>query len=366
MIEDQNEPEKVMPAGVGAGRGIEARITDHAIRLCFLGLFLYWSLTLVFPFFQLALWSIILSVALYPIYARLQKWLGGRGSLAAAILTGTIVLVVAGPIALLISSLSGTIIGFAGDLDAGTIQLPPPPAHLADLPLVGDRVFKAWSLASSNVSTAVEKLQPYLQAPAGAFLHTVANLGKDLLLLLVAVVIAGCLFRPGPRLASEGRRFANRLLVPRGAHFVDLAGATIRNVSRGVFGLAFLQMLLSGTVLLAVGVPGAGFAALLVLVLCILQIGPLLVLIPIAVWAWWSLPLGAALATTVLLVTVGAIDNVLKPILMARGLDTPTFVILIGVIGGTLTYGLVGLFLGPVVLAVFFELLAAWVNTDQT
>jgi predicted PurR-regulated permease PerM len=195
-------------------------------------------------------------------------------------------------------------------------------------------------------------------------LGKMAAIGADVLMFVASVVIAGFLFVPGPRLAAGARHFAGRLIAPRGAHFVNLAGATIRNVSRGVIGVALLQTLLAGIILEVAGVPGAGLIAFVVLILCIVQIGPAPVLLPVIVWAWTAMSSGGALVLTALLVPVMLIDNVLKPILMARGLTTPMLVILTGVIGGTITHGLTGLFLGPIVLAVFYELVVAWVRLE--
>ena len=161
-----------------------------------------------------------------------------------------------------------------------------------------------------------------------------------------------------------GRGRGRRIAGERGAHFVDLAGATIRNISRGVIGVALLQALIAGLVLTLLGVPGAGLAAFLVLMFCIVQVGPIPVLLPIIIWAWATRDTGPALLLTVLLIPIPVIDNVLKPILMARGLSTPMLVILLGVIGGTVVYGLIGLFFGPILLGIFYELLMAWMRND--
>jgi predicted PurR-regulated permease PerM len=190
----------------------------------------------------------------------------------------------------------------------------------------------------------------------------VASIGADLLLFLVSIIIAGFLFVPGPRMAAGARQFAARIVQPRGGHFVDLAGATIRGVSRGVVGVAFLQAIIAGIIFSAADVPAPGLLAFAILVLCIVQIGPALVLLPVIIWAWMTMATVAALVLTICLVPILVIDNVLKPLLIARGLTTPALVILTGVIGGTIGYGLMGLFLGPIVLAVFYELVVAWVR----
>ena len=205
----------------------------------------------------------------------------------------------------------------------------------------------------------MHKYGPAVLPAGGSVLGKIAALSADVLKFVVSVIISGFLFVPGPRLAASARAFAVRLIRHGGAHFVDLAGATIRNVSRGVIGVALLQALLGRRDPDACGVPGAGLIAFAVLILCIIQIGPAPVLVPVMIWAWMT-STALALVLTVLLIPVMLVDNVLKPILMARGLTTPMLVILTGVIGGTITHGLIGLFLGPVVLAVFYDLVVAW------
>jgi predicted PurR-regulated permease PerM len=231
---------------------------------------------------------------------------------------------------------------------------------VADLPVLGEEIVEAWTLAAANLDDAVHRYGPAVLPAGGSVLAKLAEIGVDVLKFVVSVFIAGFLFLPGPRLAAGARAFASRLVRPRGAHFVDLAGATIRNVSRGVIGVALLQALLAGVILYVAGIPGAGLIAFGVLLLCIVQIGPAPILLPVLVWIWMTHPTGFAAILTLLLLPVALVDNVLKPILMARGLTTPMLVILTGVIGGTLTHGLVGLFLGPVVLSVFYELVVAW------
>ena len=353
-------------APVDANAAIQAQVTDLVVRLAFLGLFTYWALTLIAPFFAVLVWAVILTVALYPAFERLSARLGGRRGVAAVIITLIALGVVGGPIGLLAASLVDTMSAVAADLRAGTLHLPQLPAGIAGLPLIGKPIADFWHLAAENVRDALAQYESALRPAAGALLGKLAAVGGTLLLFLLSVVLSGFLFLPGPRLAAAARQFATRIVQPRGAHFIDLAGATIRGVSRGVVGVAFLQSIWVGIALVGAGVPGAGLLAFAVLVLCIVQIGPMLVVLPIIVWAWMTLSVGAALALTVVLVPVIVIDNVLKPILISRGLTTPMLVILIGVVGGTIGYGLMGLFLGPIVLAVFYELVVAWVHLEPS
>ncbi len=344
---------------------LEASATDFVVRLAFLGLFAWWSLELVRPFAPIVIWAILLAVALYPAYAGLARRLGDRRGLAAGAITVIALATVLGPVSILAASLAESVQWLAAGLQSGTLKVPPPPAGVADWPVLGTEIDEAWALAASNLDDAVHRYGPAVLPAGGTVVAKVAEIGADVLKFVVSVVIAGFLFLPGPRLAAGARAFASRLVRPRGAHFVDLAGATIRNVSRGVIGVALLQALLAGIILYLAGIPGAGLIAFGVLLLCIVQIGPAPILLPVLIWIWMTHPTGFALILTLLLVPVALIDNVLKPILMARGLTTPMLIILTGVIGGTLTHGLLGLFLGPVVLSVFYELVVAWTRLGR-
>jgi predicted PurR-regulated permease PerM len=184
-----------------------------------------------------------------------------------------------------------------------------------------------------------------------------------LLRFITAVVISGFLFIPGPSLIHSIKNVLSRVAAARGVEFVDLAGATIRNVARGIIGIAILQALLVGIGLLFAGVPAAGLFSFLVLVLGIIQVGPSVVLLPLIVWSWFAMDMTAAALFTGYMVPVHLLDNILRP-LVAKGLSTPMPVILIGVLGGTLLHGVIGLFVGPIVLSVAWQLLVAWTRDE--
>ncbi len=344
------------------GDQIEARATDLVIRLALFGLFVYLALALVRPFLPMVIWAIVLAVVLAPVHRWISDRLGGRRRLAAILLTLLMLAVVIGPVAALSSSLVETVHGIASRAREGTLQLPAPPPSLASLPLVGERLQAVWAMASTNLDDLVMSYRDILAPLGKKLLALVSAVSFDLLKFLGSIVIAGLILVPGPELAVWGRRIASRIVAPRGEQFVDLATVTIRNVSRGVVGVALLQTLLIGVVLQVAGVASAGLLAFLMLVLCIVQIGPGPVVLPILFWAWFSTSTGYAATLTALLVPLMAMDNVLKPMLMGRGLTTPTLVIFLGVMGGTLSFGLIGLFLGPVVLAVFYDLVVSWAS----
>lgn len=339
-------------------------ITDLAVRLGLLGLICYWSLKVIAPFLTILLWSAILTVALYPLFDWLARRLRLRW-LAAALITLLCLVIVIGPVTWLGFSLIGSVDSLAGRLDAGQLTVPLPAETVKGWPLIGEHAYRLWTLAATNMKAALVEMAPHLR-PIGAKLVGIAEgVGLGLLKFMASIVIAGFLFSPGPRLLDALRLVFRRVLSDRGEETMQMAGATIRNVSGGVIGVALLQSLLAGTGFLAAGLPAAGVLAFLTLLLGIVQIGPGVLLIPIAVWSWTAMETTNALIFTIYIVSVGLVDNILKPMLMARGLATPMPVIMLGVIGGTIAYGILGLFLGPVVLSVAWALIGAWVQESD-
>jgi predicted PurR-regulated permease PerM len=192
-----------------------------------------------------------------------------------------------------------------------------------------------------------------------------ASAGTGAVKFFIAIIVAGFLYSPAPSLVVVIRKFSHRLASERGEEFVQLAGATIRAVSRGVIGISALQAFFAGAGLVVAGIPGAGLTASAVLILGIIQIGPSIVLIPLTIWSWTAMETTTALLFTAYMIPVSLMDNALRPLLMGRGLQTPALVILIGVIGGTISFGITGLFLGPIILAVIWELPMVWVREQE-
>jgi predicted PurR-regulated permease PerM len=338
---------------------------ETAVRLGALGLLLYWSLILVSPFVSIVIWSVVLTVALYPVYDWMAVHLGGRRRLAAFLITGLTLVVVIGPATWLALGLIDSVRILSDHIDFSSLAIPPPPKSVKDWPLIGEPVFQFWDVASTNTRETLLKIMPQLKPIGTNLLRVGADTGLGIVKFLVAIVVAGFLFSPGPTLADAVRKFARRLSTDRGEEFALQAGATIRAVSRGVIGISVLQALLAGIGLIVAGIPQASLFAFAVMVLGIIQIGPSIVLIPIIIWAWTFMGTSSALLFTAYMIPVNLIDNFLRPIVMGRGLKTPTLVILVGVIGGTLAYGITGLFLGPIVLAVIWELLLSWVKEQK-
>lgn len=335
-----------------------------SVRLACLGLIIYWTLFLLRPFLGIALWSIVFTVALYPVFGYLTTIMHGRQKLAAATITVTSLLIILGPASWLGLSLAHSVRSLVEQFGSGDLAIPAPSDAIRTWPLIGDEVYRFWQLASTNLAELISEIAPQLKPLGSRLLRAAGSVGLNLLKFIVAIVISGFLFIPGKDLAIAAKTMLSRVVTKRGEEFVDLAGATIRNVSRGVIGIAFLQALLAGIGLLVVKVPAAGLLSLLAFILGILQIGPSIILIPTVIWVWFVDDTTTAVLFTLYILPVSLLDNILRPIVMAQGLNVPMLVILLGVIGGTIAHGLIGLFIGPIILAIAWQLLAALTRDD--
>lgn len=336
-----------------------------AVRLALLALLVYWSFVVIRPFVPILAWSVVLAVALYPVFGWLSRLLGDRPKLAATILTLINLGIVIGPATWLGLGAVDGIRDFAAELAAGTLAIPSPPDAIKTWPLVGEPLYGLWQQASTNLRALLSQIAPQLKPMAGTMLGLAGDAGVGTLKFLLAVALTGFLFPAGPRLVAAGKRFLSRVVAERSVDFLALAGATIRSVAQGVIGIAVAQGLVIGIILKLADVPRAGLLAFVVMMLGILQIGSAVVVIPVLIWIWATKSFVVALVVTLCILPASLADNVLKPIVMGRGLSTPALVIFIGVIGGTLAHGIVGLFIGPIILAVVWELLIAWVSESE-
>lgn len=340
----------------------DAKIIDLAIRLLFLGLFLYSALVMVAPLASVVIWAAILCVALYPAFDWLQSKLGGRKGLASTLLVLVGLGLTLGPVATAVSGAAELGSEFSEQAASGQLKIPPAPEGLKDLPVVGGKLADVWSLFERNLDAAMAKYGPQILDVTKTLFSKVLGIGIGLLALALSVIIMGALFGPGPQVVQGLQRFANRIFAPRGGEFVTLAGATIRNVTKGVIGVAAIQAFVIWVLLTVFGIGSAATLAFICLILSIIQIGPGLVLLPLIIYAWSSMSGGSALIFTVLAIPAMIMDSFLRPVFISKGLETPMLVILIGVLGGMMAYGLVGVFMGPVLFAVFYELFKVWIE----
>ena len=338
---------------------------DMAVRIALIAGVVYVSLLLLRPVAPLLFWAVILAVAVFPLHALLQRRARLRPGLSATVLSVLLLALLLTPVTLLSTSAIETLDAYAGLLAQGNHVVPPPPDSVRTWPLVGERLYDVW-LAAANDSKAFLTSHVGQIASLGRWVGRIAaGVAFEVVQFAAAIVVAGVLLAYSDKLAATVRSLAGRVADARGRHFIEIAGSTIRNVSQGVIGVALLQSALLGLGMLVAGVPFAGALTFACLVLAIVQVGPNIVMIPVVIWVWVAMPAAHAALFTVYTVPLLLLDNVLRPILMARGLQTPMAVIVVGVICGTLAGGLIGLFLGPVVLAVFYDLVTAWMTTSM-
>jgi predicted PurR-regulated permease PerM len=342
-------------------------LTRSTLAVLFIGGLIAASFWVMQPFLPAIAWAVTLVVATWPLMLQVQHLAGNRRGPAVLVMTLALLLVLIVPFWLAISTIVANLDAIS-DLARTVLSLrvPPPPDWLAQVPLIGARATQIWGqLTSEGVRELAPRLTPYAGALTQWFASAVGSLGGTFLQFLLTVVIAAIMYAGGERGAATAVRFGRRLGGDRGEMAVRLAGQAIRGVALGVVVTAVAQSVLGGIGLAVVGVPFASLLTALMFMLCLAQIGPGLVLIPAVVWMYYS---GETLWATVLLAfTIVAItmDNFLRPLLIRRGADLPLLLILFGVIGGLIAFGLLGIFLGPTVLAIAYTLLNAWMAEDE-
>ena len=338
---------------------------DLLIRLFFVGLVVAWCLVILRPFVALVLWAAILAIALFPIFSWLRTRLGGRTKLAAVVITIIGLAIIIGPVSFIATITVDNVQTFADKVSEGTLVVPPPPESIATLPIIGESLNSNWQEASVNFGNFVNKYQQQLEELAKTLLVLAANTSLNILKFILSMIIAAGFLINAEGIKIGLSRLLNRLIPTQSQDFLQLATTTVRNVTRGIIGIALFQTLLIGIGLTIGGIPGAGILTVICLFLTIIQIGPGIVVLPTIIYAWSSMNTIAALLFTVWMLVATLIDNILKPILMSSGLPVPMLVILIGVLGGTLVHGIIGLFVGPVILSFGYELIKAWVNSNS-
>jgi predicted PurR-regulated permease PerM len=324
------------------------------------------SAWVMLPFLGALIWAITIVAATWPLMLRLQSVLWGRRSLAVLLVTSALLLLLFIPLSIAIGAIVenvGQIIAWVKSLQ--TFQLPAAPAWLVGLPVVGPRAGELWNhVATSGVDQLARETAPYAATVAAWLIGQIGNIGLIVLQFLLTVAVAAILYANGEEAARLVLRFGHRLAGERGANAMRLAGRAIRGVALGIVVTALVQSALGGISLAIAGVPFAALLSGVMFVLCIAQVGPMLVLVPAVIWLYWSGQTGWGTFLLVCTVIVGTLDNVLRPFLIKKGADLPLLLIFAGVIGGLVAFGLVGIFVGPVVLAVTYTLLEAWMNDD--
>jgi predicted PurR-regulated permease PerM len=339
------------------------RLLDVLIRAGLIAVLAIFAYGVFRPFLDLMLWSMILAITLYPLHSLLRSRLGSD-SRAATLIVAIGIATMLAPVYFLGTSLAESVEHAVGVVRSGEYHIPPPPESVASWPFVGQRLHDTWLQASTDLTALLRKLAPELKEESMTLLGKIAGAGVAFLVFVVAFIIAGIFMAFGDSGSKSTMRiFARVFGHERAPKIAELCTATIRAVAQGVVGIAFIQMLLIGVAFLVKGIPGAGLLALGTLLLGIMQLPATLITVPVIAVVFANE--GATVASVAFAIytfVAGLADNVLKPLLLGRGLDVPMPVILIGAIGGMVTGGIIGLFIGPVVLAVSYQLFWQWVD----
>lgn len=316
------------------------------------------------PFTNLVLWGLILAVSLYPLHLRLLKRLGNRQATTATIIVLLGILIIGIPTFMIGGSFADHVIGTYNSVKDGSFHVKQPDPSVAEWPLVGEQIYSTWQKLATDLHGFIQKNQEQLMNMSKGALSKALNMAGGILLFLTSLVIAGIMMAYGEAGSGATQRIFNRIAGPtRGHELWALSVATIRSVANGVIGIAFIQALLLGIGFILADIPAAGVLAVIVLFIGIAQLPALILTIPVIAYMWTlgDLSTTANIIYTIYLLLAGTSDAILKPILLGRGVDAPMPIILIGAIGGMITGGIIGLFLGAVLLAVGYQIFMSWV-----
>jgi predicted PurR-regulated permease PerM len=350
---------------VATDRSFQKNAMASFIQIGALMLLLILCFRIISPFLTIVAWAMIIAVAIYPAHQMLTGKLGGREKASATIfvLVGLVILVV--PTYMTADSSITALSTVGHNLKEGSVSISPPDESVAEWPIIGKKVHGAWSAAADNLEATLRNYQPQLVAFSEGVIKFAGSIAIGVLQFVVSMLIAGVFLVNAEGGYKTARTLSSSLIGERGNSMVDLMIATIRSVAKGVLGVAIIQALLSGIGLAAMGIPAAGVWAGIVLVLAIIQLPPFLILGPIAVWAFSVADPVPATIFAVYCFIVSISDSFLKPMFLGRGMEIPMLVILLGAIGGAMFAGIIGLFIGAIVLALGYEILVAWMETDE-
>jgi len=338
------------------------RLFDNALKLTFIAALAIWCFIIVKPFLTLVIWAAIIAVAIYPLFKKIVTLFNGRCTLSAVVFTFVSLSLLLTPVIMLTGSSVNGIQNISHSIEQDSLQIPPPPAFVADWPIVGTQIFDAWSSASENLGDAVKTYAPQLKTQGEWLFKKVTGTGLGILQFIISLLIAGAFLAKTDHSYKFFLNFTNRLAPSSGEKYALLTIETIRSVAQGVIGVALIQAAFTIVGLLFVDVPAPGLWGFLVLIIAIMQLPPLIVLAPLIIYVFTIAEPTTAIVFMIWSLIIGISDSFLKPIFLGRGMKIPMLVILIGAIGGLLSSGIIGLFIGAVVLALGYTLFTAWLE----
>jgi len=337
-------------------------LTRTILAVLCIGALIVSSIWILLPFMSASIWAATIVISTWPVLLKLQARLGGRRGLATTVMVLVLLVVVLLPLTLSV----GALVSNMGDIVANvkSFTVPPPPEWVARIPLKGPDIAENWRrLSSEGPGSFSSEIAPYTGQVLQWILGRIGGFGSMMLQFLLTVIISGVLYAKGEVAAKGVRRFALRLAGARGDRAVVLAAGTTQSVAKGIIVTALIQTVIAGAGLLLTSAPAATLLIAAVFIFCIAQLGPILVMLPVVIWKFYSGASGSGFVLLAFMLVAGTIDNFIRPVLIRQGANLPLLLIIGGVIGGIIGFGVMGLFVGPVLLAVSYVLLREWVES---
>jgi predicted PurR-regulated permease PerM len=345
------------------GQAFQKNMMASFVQIAALVILVSYCLIIISPFAGLAIWGVVTAVAIYPLFLKVSTMLGGRQKLTATLFIVVGLAVVLVPGWAMTESAIQSIVSFSTELKAGNVSVPPPSESVADWPFIGERLYTVWVAAAGNLEATLNQFQPQLREVGAWLARTIGATALGVLQIAASVIIAGVVMLYAQSGYSLSCSVAEKISAGRGRHLTDISVATIRSVTNGVIGVGVIQGILAGIGFFAMGLPHAGLLAAVVLITSIIQVPALLIIAPIVVWVFsFASPLPATIFAIYMLFAALS-DNVLKPLLLGRGVDLPAIIVLFGALGGMVAYGVIGLFLGAVILGLGYTIISQWLQT---
>lgn len=340
----------------------EKKAIDLSIKMIIIFILIAWSALIIFPFLTPLLWGVILAITLYPMYQSLLKMVKGKNAIASTIITLLLLCALLVPSIWLITSIVGELKEVKAAMDANTLVVPPPNPKVAEWPLVGEKIHTAWSALSTNLEGALVTYREQVVAAGQKFIAAMRDLFSNIMSFTLSIIIMGIILAYSEAAKKSIAVFMKKLLGDSSEEFTLVISQTVRNVAKGILGVAFIQFVIMGICFYGANVPFAGVWALMVFLLALVQLPGALVAIPIIIYIYSvKEPLPATIWSVIILIA-GLSDNVLKPLLMGKGAPVPMLVIFLGAIGGFILSGFIGMFTGAIVLSLSYKLTGMWMH----
>ena len=341
------------------------KVIHYALQLLALSILLYFCFEIIKPFINLLIWGTVLAITLYPLHKRFTRMLNGRKWISASIITLIMFLLIIGPATMLTLATVDEFKNIRELYNEGLIIIPPPDENVKNWPVIGSAVFEQWTAISANILEFYKKHAETFNPIGLKILDLLSSVGMGILLLMASFLVAGIMMVYGEQGAEFANLFFARLAGKQSEVMEKTVAITVRNVAKGIIGVAFIQGMLAGIGLVIAGVPLAGLWALLGMILCIIQIGILPVSIGVIIYIWTSADTTTAVLLTIWMLFIGIIDNILRPIMMGIGAPVPMLVVFMGTIGGFIFNGFIGLFTGAIILTLGYQLAIGWLKPKQ-